>query len=74
MEAKIATVDELVKYEGFVKAAIKRKEYREAVFYSTRIRENCPDSIKHIKMSIKSGILYTPNCLAETIKLTYDVQ
>ena len=74
MVDKIATVDELVKYEGFVKAAIKRQEYREAVFYSTRIREICQDSIKHIKMCIKSAILYTPNNLAECIKLTYDVQ
>ena len=45
MADKVAFVDELVKYEGFVKAAIKRKEYREAVFYSTRLIENCPDSV-----------------------------
>ena len=58
---KMATVDELIKYEGFVKAAFERKEYREAVFYSTRLVENCPDSVKHVKMRIKAAILHNPN-------------
>ena len=61
MAAKISEIDELVKYEGFVKAAFKRKEYREAVFYSTRLCENCPDSVKHVKMKIKAAVLHTPN-------------
>lgn len=74
MADKVSFVDELVKYEGFVKAAIKRKEYREAVFYSTRLIEHCPDSVQHIKMRIKSAILNNPNNLSEIIKLTYDVQ
>ena len=74
MEPKLAFVDELFKYEGFVKAAIKRKEYREAVFYSTRLIEQCQDSVRHIKMRIKSAILHNANDLSEIIKLTYDVQ
>ena len=41
MADKLTFIDELMKYEGFVKAAIKRKEYREAVFYSTRLSEQC---------------------------------
>ena len=73
MAAKIAEVDELVKYEGFVKAAFKRKEYREAVFYSTRLFEICPDSVKHVKMRIKAAVLHTPNDMSSIIKFTYDV-
>lgn len=74
MVEKLTFIDELFKYEGFVKAAIKRHEYREAVFYSTKLREYCPDSVKHIKMRIKSAILHSPNDLSEIIKLSYDVQ
>ena len=74
MASKVTFIDELIKYEGFVKAALKRKEYREAVFYSTRLMEQCPDSVKHIKMRIKSAILNSPNDLSEIIKATYDCQ
>ena len=74
MASKVTFIDELIKYEGFVKAALKRKEYREAVFYSTRLMEQCPDSVKHIKMRIKSAILHSPNDLSEIIKATYDCQ
>jgi len=73
MADKIAFVDELVKMEGFAKSAIKRSEYREAVFYSSRLFEQCQDSVRHIKMRIKSAILHTPNDLSEVIKLSYDV-
>ena len=72
MADKVPFIDELLKYEGFAKAAMKRGEYREAVFYSSRLVEQCQDSVKHIKMRIKSAILHTPNDLSETIKLTYD--
>ena len=74
MGDKITFIDELVKYEGFVKAAIKRQEYREAVFYSKSLMQHCQDSVKHIKMRIKSAILHSPNDLSEILKLTYDVQ
>lgn len=74
MADKINFTDELIKYEGFVKSAIKRKDYREAVFYSTRLFENCQDSPKHLKLRIKSAILHSPNDLSEIIKMTYDVQ
>lgn len=74
MADKVNFIAELFKYEGFVKAAIERKEYREAVFYSSRLIEQCPDSVRHMKMRIKSGILHNPNDLSEIIKMTYDVQ
>lgn len=74
MADKLVFVDELVKYEGFVKAAIKRKDYREAVFYSKKLCDHCPDSVRHVKMRIKSAMLHSPNDLSEIIKLTYDVQ
>ena len=74
MADKLVFIDELVKYEGFVKGAIKRKEYREAVFYSKKLLEHCQDSVRHIKMRIKSAMLHSPNDLSEIIKLTYDVQ
>lgn len=74
MADKVSFVDELLKYEGFVKSAIKRKEYREAVFYSKRLLEHCQDSPKHIKMYLKSAILHNPNDLSEVIKLSYEVQ
>ncbi len=74
MADKVGFVDELLKYEGFVKSAIKRKEYREAVFYSKRLLEHCQDSPKHVKMYLKSAILHNPNDLSEVIKLSYEVQ
>ena len=49
---------------------MKRKEYREAVFYSGRLLENCQDSIIHLKMKIKAGILYTPTDMTDLIKMT----
>lgn len=61
-----------MKYEGFVKSAMHKKEYREAVFYSTRLVEHCPDSIKHVKMRIKAAILHSPNDLSAIIKFSYD--
>lgn len=51
-----------------------RKEYREAVFYSTRLMEHCSDSIRHIKMKIKAQIMHTPTDMSEIIKFTYDHQ
>jgi len=51
---------------------MKRKEYREAVFYSSRLLENCQDSIIHLKMKIKAGILYTPTDMTDLIKITHD--
>ena len=74
MADKVPFVEELLKYEGFVKGATKRKEYREAFFYSGRLLDNCPDSIRHLKMKIKSGILYTPTDMTDLIKLTHDYQ
>ena len=53
---------------------MKRKEYREAVFYSGRLLENCQDSIIHLKMKIKAGILYTPTDMTDLIKMTHDFQ
>jgi len=41
MADKIGFVDELLKYEGHVKRAIKTQEYREAVFYATKLLEQC---------------------------------
>ena len=74
MAGKVTFIDELIKYEGFVKAALKRKEYREAVFYASRLMEQCPDSVKHMKLRIKSAILHSPNDMSEIIKVTYDCQ
>jgi len=74
MADKIPFVNELVKYEGFVKRSMKTGEYREAVFYSTRLLEQCTDSVKHIKLRLKAGISHSPNDLGELIKLTYDYQ
>lgn len=71
---KIPFVEELLKYESFAKSAMKRKEYREAFFYSGRLLDNCTDSIKHLKMKIKAGILYTPTDMTDLIKLTHDYQ
>ena len=74
MADKIPFIDELIKYESFVKRAMKGKEYREAVFYSTRLLEQCQDSVRHVKMRIKAGILHNPNDLSDLIKMSYDVQ
>ena len=74
MGDKIAFIDELAKYEGFVKSAMQSKDYRQAVFYSTRLTEHCQDSVKHTKMRIKAHILHNPNDLSEIIKYSYDVQ
>ena len=74
MGDKIPFVNELIKYEGFVKRAMKAGEYREAVFYSTRLLEQCADSVRHMKMRIKAGISHSPNDLGELLKLTYDHQ
>lgn len=74
MADKIPFIDELIKYEGFVKRAMKGKEYREAVFYSTRLLQQCQDSVRHVKMRIKAGILHNPNDLSDLIKMSYDVQ
>ena len=74
MGDKIPFVNELLKYEGFVKRAMKSGEFREAVFYSTRLLEQCSDSVRHIKMRIKAGISHTPNELGDLIKLTYEYQ
>jgi DnaJ homolog subfamily C member 7 len=70
---KVPFIGELVKQEGFVKAAMARKEYREAVFYSGRLLEHCNDSIRHIKMKIKAAIMHTPTDMSDIIKFTYDV-
>ena len=37
MANQVAVVDELMKYEGFAKAALKRKDSREAVYYATKL-------------------------------------
>lgn len=74
MADKVPFIDELLKYEGFAKQAIKRGEYREAVFYSSRLIEHCHDSVQHIKMRIKAAILHSPNDLSEILKFTYDTQ
>ena len=74
MADKVPFLDELLKYEGFAKGAIKRGEYREAVFYSSRLIEHCQDSVLHYKLRIKSAILHSPNDLSEILKLTYDIQ
>ena len=74
MAQQMALVDELVKYEGFAKAAMKRNDYREAVFYSNKLVEHCSDSVKHVKMKIKASIMHSPNDLSQTIKFTYDCQ
>ena len=74
MQAKLPFIDELVKEEGFIKAAMKRKEYREASFYASRMLQNCPDSIHHLKMKIKAAILHTPTDMQEMIKLTHEYQ
>ena len=74
MADKAQFIEELLKYESFVKAAMKRKEYREAVFYATRLIEQCRDSVKHMKMLIKASILNDPNDLSGIIKQTYNVQ
>ena len=74
MADKAQFIEELLKYESFVKAAMKRKEYREAVFYATRLTEQCRDSVRHMKMLIKASILNNPNDLSAIIKQTYNVQ
>ena len=74
MADKVTFIDELVKFEGFVKRALGAKDYREASFYAKRLFEQCPDSVRHIKMRIKTAILQSPNDLGEILKLTYDVQ
>jgi len=73
MADKVPFVDELLKYEGFVKRAMKNREYREALFYSTRLLDQCQDSVRHVKMRIKAAIMHNPNDLSETIKMTYNV-
>lgn len=73
MADKVPFITELLKYEMFVKRAMKSGEYREAVFYSTRLLEHCTDSIRHIKLRIKAYISHSPNDLSEIIKMTYDV-
>ena len=74
MADKVPFVNELLKQEGFAKAAMKRKEYREAVFYSGRLLDNCQDSVHHLKMKIKAGILHSPTDMTDLIKLTHDYQ
>ena len=74
MQAKLPFVEELVKETGFIKAAMKRKEYREASFYGSRMLQNCPDSIKHLKMKIKAEILHRPTDMTDLIKLTHEYQ
>ena len=74
MQDKVSFIEELMKYEQFAKAAMKRKEYREAVFYATRLTEQCQDSVKHLKMRIKASILHNPNDLSAIIKQTYNMQ
>lgn len=74
MKDKAPHIEELIKYEGFVKAAMKRKEYRQAFFYSSQLLDTCQDSIRHLKMKIKAGICHTPTDMTDLIKLTHDYQ
>lgn len=58
MAAQAGVCDELTKYEVFAKAALKKKDYREATYYATKLVESCPDSISHMKLRIKTAILH----------------
>ena len=70
MADKVPFVEELIKYEANVKRAMKAKDYREAVFYSTKLLEYCQDSVRHIKMRIKAGILHNPNDMSQVMQIT----
>lgn len=73
-QQKLAWLDELLKYEKFANEALAKKEFREASFYSTKLMEHCPDSIKHLSLKLESDISGNPNDMTDMIKFTTQVQ
>lgn len=67
---KIPFIDELLKYEGFAMKAKESKEWREAIFYFSKIIEFATDSVKHVALKIECMICETPSDMTNAIRFT----
>lgn len=67
---KVPFINELLKYEAFVSSAKGKKEWREAIFYLTKILEYATDSIRHVALKIECMICDTPCEMTTAIRYT----
>jgi predicted Zn-dependent protease len=61
-----------MQYEKFARAALARKEYKEAVHYIKQLLSHCTDAVKFICLKIESLIAW--NKLPEAIEFTTRIQ
>jgi hypothetical protein len=67
---RIPFLEELLKYETYAIKAKEQREWREAIFYCSKILEYATDSIKHLSLKIECLISETPADMTNAIRFT----
>ena len=67
-------MDELLKYESYAVKAKEQMEWREAIFYLSKILEYATDSIKHLALKIECLISENPGDMSSAIRFTTSLQ
>ena len=62
-----------MQYEKFAYTAYEKKEWREAIFYASKIQDSCPDSMTHIALKIESLISNSPSDMTDAIRFTTQI-
>lgn len=71
---RIPFLEELLKYEGYALKAKEQREWREAIFYYSKILEYATDSIKHTALKIECLISESPTDMTNAIRFTTTLQ
>ena len=67
-------MEELLKYESYAFKAKEKMEWREALYYLSKILEYATDSIKHLSLKIECLISENPANMTNAIRFTTSLQ
>ena len=72
--SKIPFMEELLKYESYAFKAKEKMEWREALYYLSKILEYATDSIRHLSLKIECLISENPADMTNAIRFTTSLQ